>query len=137
MHNVHPVQGSTPIITVDGDSSGNPIILTEDVETTLRCTATGYRPAVNLEWYKNNVKITTGVSEDSPTGSGDTFETSGTLKITPTKDDNEGSLECRTTGQQVVSKQIGSLSLNVQCKFIILMKLPKYTHINNTVHTIQ
>ena len=101
---------------MDGDSSGNPVILTEDVETTLRCTATGYRPAVNLEWYKNNVKITTGVSEDSPIGSGDTFETSGTLTITPTKHDNEGSVECRTTGQQVVSEQIGSLSLNVQCK---------------------
>ncbi|XP_071806627.1 kin of IRRE-like protein 2 isoform X3 [Asterias amurensis] len=110
------IQGSTPIITVDGDSSGSPIILTEDVETTLRCTATGYRPAVNLEWYMNNVKITTGVSEDSPIGSGDTFETSGTLTMTPTKDDNEGSLECRTTGQQVVPDQIGSLSLNVQFK---------------------
>ncbi|XP_071806619.1 uncharacterized protein [Asterias amurensis] len=116
------IQGSTPIITVDGDSSGNPIILAEDVETTLRCTATGYRPAVNLEWYMNNEKITTGVSEDSPISSGDTFETSGTLTMTPTKDDNEASLECRTKGQQVVSEQIGSLALNVQFKPRVTVK---------------
>ena len=115
---ISTVQGSLPVITIDGDSSGNPIILRESEQSVLRCTATGYRPAVNLEWYKNNVQITTGITEDPPTVNGDTSDTSGTLTLTPTKDDDGATLQCRTTGQVVAPSQTGSLTLNVHCKYI-------------------
>ncbi|XP_022109080.1 fibroblast growth factor receptor 3-like [Acanthaster planci] len=109
------IAGTVDGITIDGDSSGNPVILRATVESVLRCTARGFRPAVNLEWYKNNVQITTGVSEDAPTVNGDgTNDTSGTLTFTPTRQDNEAILECRTTGQVVAPAQKASLTLNVQ-----------------------
>ena len=103
---------------LDGGSPGDTITLTESEQSVLRCTATGYRPAVNLEWYKNNVKITTGITEDPPTVNGDTFDTSGTLTLTPTKDDDGATLQCRTTGQVVAPSQTGSLTLNIHCKYI-------------------
>ena len=103
---------------LDGGSPGDTIILRESEQSVLRCTATGYRPAVNLEWYKNNVKITTGITEDPPTVNGDTSDTSGTLTLTPTKDDDGATLQCRTTGQAVAPSQTGSLTLIVHCKYI-------------------
>ncbi|XP_022111395.1 cell adhesion molecule 3-like [Acanthaster planci] len=78
------IEGAEPTITIDGDSSGNPIILRASEPSVLRCTARGFRPAVTLEWYKNSVQITTGVSPEAPTPNGDAFDTSGTLTFTPT-----------------------------------------------------
>ncbi|XP_022109081.1 cell adhesion molecule 3-like [Acanthaster planci] len=109
------IEGNVDAVTIDGDSSGKPVILRATVESVLRCTARGFRPAVNLEWYKNDVHITTGVSEDAPTDNGDgTFDSSGTLTFTPTRQDNEAILECRTTGQMVAPAKTVSVTLNVQ-----------------------
>ncbi|XP_022109090.1 kin of IRRE-like protein 3 isoform X3 [Acanthaster planci] len=108
------IEGSLDDISVDGDSSGNPIILRASEPSVLRCTARGFRPAVTLEWYKNSVQVTTGVNPEAPTPNGDAFDTSGTLTFTPTRQDNEANLECRTTGQVVAPAKTASLTLNVQ-----------------------
>ncbi|XP_022111393.1 cell adhesion molecule 3-like [Acanthaster planci] len=108
------IEGAEPTITVDGYSSGNPIILRASEPSVLRCTARGFRPAVTLEWYKNSVQITTGVSPEAPTPNGDAFDTSGTLTFTPIRQDNEAILECRTTGQVVAPAKTAPLTLNVQ-----------------------
>ncbi|XP_038062505.1 cell adhesion molecule 2-like [Patiria miniata] len=108
------IEGNEPIITLDGDSSGNPIKLTAGEQSVLRCTASGFRPAVNLEWYKDDVQITAGITEDTPIANGYAFTTSGTLTFTPTKQDDGDRLECRTTGQVVATAKTGGLTLNVQ-----------------------
>ncbi|XP_022109083.1 cell adhesion molecule 3-like [Acanthaster planci] len=118
------VERAEPTITIDGDSSGNPIILRALEPSVLRCTARGFRPAVNLEWYKNSAQISTGVSPEAPTPNGDAFDTSGTLTFTPTRQDNEAILECRTTGQVVAPAKTASLTLNMyqSCQLGMPMK---------------
>ncbi|XP_038062358.1 cell adhesion molecule 3-like isoform X2 [Patiria miniata] len=108
------IEGNEPTITLNSDPSVTPIRLIAGVESVLRCTASGFRPAVNLEWYKDDVKITAGITEDPATSNGDTFTTVGTLTFTPTIPDDGDRLECRTTGQVVATAKTGALTLSVQ-----------------------
>ncbi|XP_038062510.1 cell adhesion molecule 3-like [Patiria miniata] len=108
------IEGNEPTITLNSDPSVTPIRLTAREPSVLRCTASSFRPAVNLEWYKDDVKITAGITEDTPTPNGDTFTTSGTWTFTPNIPDDGDRLECRTTGQVVATAKTGGLTLNVQ-----------------------
>ncbi|XP_038062508.1 cell adhesion molecule 3-like [Patiria miniata] len=108
------IEGNEPTTTLNSDPSVTPIRLIAGEQSVLRCTASGFRPAVNLEWYKDDIKITAGVSEDPATNNGDTFTTVGTLTFTPTIPDDGDRLECRTIGQEVATAKTGGLTLNVQ-----------------------
>ncbi|XP_038062507.1 fibroblast growth factor receptor 1-like [Patiria miniata] len=108
------IEGNEPTITLNSDPPVTPIRLIAGEASVLRCTASGFRPAVNLEWYKDDVKITAGVSEDPATNNGDTFTTVGTLTFTPTIEDDGDRLKCRTIGQVVATAKTGGFTLSVQ-----------------------
>ena len=110
------VQGNQPTISVT--STG---ILTEGEPGELTCSATGYRPPVSLEWLRNGNRFSTGISESQSAEKADgTTDTTSVWTFTPTKDYNEDTIECRTvTTSRISPSQIGTMTLNVRCKYDI------------------
>ena len=122
-----PVEGEVPVITVDVTSG----------ESVFTCTARGYRPAVDLLWYKNNDPITPDLTEGPPTANGDTYETSGSVSIPLSTQDDGAMVECRTTGQAVAPSKSGFRTLGKsRCNTYVHVHISRSTSISAPTCTL-
>lgn len=82
-------------------TNGPSLTMTEGVEDNLRCEAEGGKPAAQLEWRVDGVKIKNIQTETEKMAGSVTFKTISNLKLVPTKADDGVSVSCfiSTTGE--------------------------------------